>query len=291
MALHLSEVHRILGEKLEAAEILRILRHLGFELIPEPGEEPEFTVQVPSWRLDVEREIDVIEEIARLHGYDKFANTLPAYVGAVVEQPDAQKDKTLRTSLLALGYNEAISLTFISHQDAEQFSAVPVIELANPLSEEASVMRTSMVPGMLNMLAYNLNRVSGNVRLFEAGNVFEAAGDKTAEFKRICMGATGSAVNTSVHQAARALSFFDLKGDVETLLAAFQHGGIDYKADAADYYHPGRSARAVMDGEVVAQFGQIDPEIAAGRKLKQDIFVAELYLDRAVEAGVAGGEV
>ena len=280
VALRVSEVHRILGEKLEAGEILRILRHLGFELIPEPGEEPEFTVQVPSWRLDVEREIDVIEEIARLHGYDKFANTLPAYVGAVVELPDAPKEKKLRTSLLALGYNEAISLTFISHQDAEDFSAVPVIELANPLSEEASVMRTSMVPGMLNMLAYNLNRGSGNVRLFEAGNVFEAAGEETAEFKRICMGATGSAVNTSVHQAARLFSFFDLKGDAETLLAAFQHGGIDYKADAADYYHPGRSARAMMDGEVVAEFGQIDLEIAAGRKLKQDIFVAELYLDR-----------
>jgi phenylalanyl-tRNA synthetase beta chain len=286
VALHLSEVHRILGEKLETAEILRILRHLGFELIPEPGEEPEFTVQVPSWRLDVEREIDVIEEIARLHGYDKFANTLPAYVGAVVELPDAPKEKKLRTSLLALGYNEAISLTFISHQDAEDFSAVPVIELANPLSEEASVMRTSMVPGMLNMLAYNLNRGSGNVRLFEAGNVFEAAGEKTAEFKRICMGATGSAVNTSVHQAARLFSFFDLKGDAETLLAAFQHSRIDYKADAADYYHHGRSARAMMDGEVVAEFGQIDLEIAAGRKLKQDIFVAELYLDRLFKRGL-----
>src|SRR5271169_5306294 len=233
--LRISEVHRILGEKLEAAEILRILRRLGFELIPEPGEEPEFTVQVPSWRLDVEREIDVIEEIARLHGYDKFANTLPAYVGSVVELPDAEKDKRLRTSLLGMGYDEAISLTFISHQDAEQFSAVPVIELANPLSEEASVMRTSMVPGMLNMLAYNLNRGSNNVRLFEAGNVFEAAGEKTAEFKRICMGATGSALNASVHQAARAMSFFDLKGDVETLLAAFQHSGVEYKADAPEY--------------------------------------------------------
>jgi len=286
VALHLSEVHRILGEKLEAAEILRILRRLGFELIPEPGEEIEFTVQVPSWRLDVEREIDVIEEIARLHGYDKFANTLPAYVGSVVELPEAEKDNRLRTSLLALGYNETISLTFISHQDAEQFSAVPVIELANPLSEEASVMRTSMVPGMLNMLAYNLNRGSDNIRLFEAGNVFEAAGDKTAECKRICMGATGSALNTSVHQATRAMSFFDLKGDVETLLAAFQHGGVEYKADAADYYHPGRSACAVMDGEVVAQFGLIHPEIAAGRKLKQDIFVAELYLDRLFKRGL-----
>jgi phenylalanyl-tRNA synthetase beta chain len=283
VALHLSEVHRILGEQLETTEILRILRRLGFELIPEPGEEPEFTVQVPSWRLDVEREIDVIEEIARLHGYDKFANTLPAYVGAVVELPDAEKDKRLRTSLLALGYDEAISLTFISHQDAEQFSSVPVIELANPLSEEASVMRTSMVPGMLNMLAYNLNRGSSDVRLFEAGNVFEAAGEKTAEFKRICMGATGNALNASVHHPARAISFFDLKGDVETLLAAFQHAGLEYKPDAAEYYHP---ACAVMDGEVVAQFGQIHPEIAAARKLKQEIFVAEIYLDRLYKRGL-----
>ncbi len=112
IALHLSEVDRILGEKLGAAEILRILRRLGFELIPEPGEDLEFTVQVPSWRLDVEREIDVIEEIARLHGYDKFANTLPAYVGSVIELPDAEKDRKLRTSLLGLGYDEAISLTF-----------------------------------------------------------------------------------------------------------------------------------------------------------------------------------
>jgi phenylalanyl-tRNA synthetase beta chain len=286
LALHLSEVRRILGEKLEAAEILRILRRLGFELIPEPGEDLEFTVQVPSWRLDVEREIDVIEEIARLHGYDKFANTLPAYVGAVVELPDAEKEKKLRTSLLALGYDEAISLTFISHQDAEQFSSVPVIELANPLSEEASVMRTSMVPGMLNMLAYNLNRGSGDVRLFEAGNVFEAAGETTMEFKRICVGATGSALNASVHQAARPISFFDLKGDVETLLGAFQQVGLEYKADAADYYHPGRSACAVMDGAVVAQFGQIHPEIAAGRKLKQDVFVAEIYSDRLFKRGL-----
>jgi phenylalanyl-tRNA synthetase beta chain len=286
VALHLSEVHRILGEQLETGEILRILRRLGFELIPEPGEELEFTVRVPSWRLDVEREIDVIEEIARLHGYDKFANTLPAYVGAVVELPDAEKEKKLRTSLLALGYDEAISLTFISHQDAETFSSVPVIELANPLSEEASVMRTSMVPGMLNMVAYNLNRGSNNVRLFEAGNVFEAAGDKTAEFKRICMGATGSALNSSVHQAARAVSFFDLKGDLETLLAGFQHVGLEYKTDAAEYYYPGRSACAVIDGEVVAQFGQIHPEIAAQRKIKQDIFVAELYLDRLYKRGL-----
>ncbi len=277
--LRISEVHRILGEPLETTEVLRILKRLGFELMPEPGEEPEFTVRIPSWRLDVEREIDLIEEIARLHGYDKFANTLPAFAGSVIEVPDAKKDEKLRASLLALGYNEAVSLTFISHEDAEQFSNVPVIEVANPLSEEASVMRTSMVPGMLNMLAYNLNRGSNNVRLFESASVFEAAGEKAVEAKRICLGATGSAVSPSVHQAARPFSFFDLKGDVEILLQSCQHSNLQFKPDAADYYHPGRSAQAVMDGEIVAQFGQIHPETAAKRKLREDVFIAELYLD------------
>ncbi len=179
VALHLSEVHRILGEKLETNEIFRILKQLGFEMMPERGGDPDFTVHIPSWRLDVEREIDLVEEVARLHGYDKFANTLPAYAGAVVEPPDAEKDYKLRGSLLALGYNEAVSLTFISHQDAETFSSAPVVELANPQSEEASVMRSSLVPGMLNMLAYNLNRGADNVRLFEAGSIFEAAGAAT----------------------------------------------------------------------------------------------------------------
>jgi phenylalanyl-tRNA synthetase beta chain len=286
VALHLSEVHRILGEKLSTNEIFRVLKQLGFDLMPERGGDPDFTVRIPSWRLDVSREIDVIEEIARLHGYDKFANTLPAYAGAVVELPDAAKGEKLRSTLLALGYNEAISLTFISHSDAKQFSSVPAIELANPLSEEASVMRTSPVPGMLGMLGYNLNRGSENVRLFEAGNVFEASGSTANQLKRICLGATGSAAPPSVHQPARPFSFFDMKGDVEDLLHAFQCETLQYDAQTAKYYHPGRSARAVMDGAVVGQFGQIHPDVAAARKIRQDVFVAELYLDQLYPHGL-----
>ena len=277
--LNRAEVKRILGEDLSDTEIQRILMRLGFGV--NPGKDSDYLVQVPSWRLDVEREIDLIEELARLHGYDKFANTLPAYAGSVIELPDAKKDEKLRSSLLALGYNEAISLTFISHEDAKKFSpAAQAIKLANPLSEEASVMRTSMVPGMLNMLAYNLNRGVDNVRLFEAGNVFEAAVAKSVEMKRICLAATGSAVPPNVHQAPRPISFFDIKGDIENLLGAFQCDSIYYDAHTADYYHPGSSARALMDGATVAQFGQIHRGVAAGRKLRQDVFIAELYLDR-----------
>ena len=118
-----------------------------------PGGEDTYLVHIPSWRLDIEREIDIIEELARLHGYDKFPNTLPAYIGEVRDLPDAHKDARLRSSLLALGYNEAISLTFISKEDARRFRPPPSSTPREPLSDEASVMRTSMVPSMLNMLA------------------------------------------------------------------------------------------------------------------------------------------
>jgi len=287
--LDLREVQRILGEKLSTIEIGRILTRLGFAMLA--GGEERYLVHIPSWRLDIEREIDIIEELTRLHGYDKFSNTLPAYSGEVRELPDAHKDARLRSSLLALGYNETISLTFISKDDARRFSTAPELDLANPLSEEASVMRTSMVPSMLNMLAYNLNRGSDNVRLFESGNVFEASGadsklvEKSLEMKRISMGATGN-VDAEVVRglapgaAARPFSFFDLKGDIESLLAPFSHWTLYCDAQTADYYHPGRSARAVLDGATVAQFGQIHPDVAVARKLRQDVFVAEIYLDR-----------
>src|SRR6202158_852399 len=280
--LDLREVHRILGEELSTLEISRILTRLGFTVLP--GSEDTYLVHIPSWRLDIEREIDIIEELARLHVYDKFANKLPAYSGEVRDLPDAHKDARLRSGLLALGYNEGISLTFISKDDARRFSTAAELDLANPLSDEASVMRTSMVPGMLNMLAYNLNRGSDNVRLFEAGNVFEALGAKALEMKRISIGATGSVDDVvrglAAGAAARPFSFFDLKGDIESLLTPFSQWALYFDPHNGDYYHPGRSARAVLDGGTVAQFGQIHPDVAAARKLRQGVFVAEIYLDR-----------
>src|SRR5271166_2604148 len=252
VVLRVSEVRRILGGNLEPGEIFRILKKLGFTVIPEGQADAQFRVQIPSWRLDVEREIDVIEEIARLHGYDKFENTLPAFSGAVVEPPHAAMDATLRARALALGYNEAVSLTFISHADAEKFSSAAVLELENPLSEEASVMRTSMAPGMLDMLAWNLNRDSENVRLFEMGRVYEMSGGERIEPARACLGATSAAVNASLpaggvldvskgEHAAAAEAFRSFKGDVENLLSAFAGDELKFDRQTADYFHPGRS--------------------------------------------------
>jgi phenylalanyl-tRNA synthetase beta chain len=312
VVLRISEVHRILGGNLTAGEIFRILKKLGFGIIPEGQADTQFRVHIPSWRLDVEREIDVIEEIARLHGYDKFENTLPAYSGAVVELPHAAMDATLRSRALALGYNEAISLTFISHADAEKFSSASVLELENPLSEEASVMRTSMAPGMLDMLAWNLNRDSEMVRLFEMGHVYEMSGGERTEPARACLGATLAAVNSSIPVGAMldvsnrrtsppkpkdgldgapsasqfAEAFRAFKGDVESLLSAFACGEMSFDRQTAEYFHPGRSARVSMDGAVVAQFGQVAESVKAQRKLRQDVFLAEINLERLHAIGL-----
>jgi phenylalanyl-tRNA synthetase beta chain len=307
VVLHVSEVRRILGHGLDTGLIFRLLKRLGFSLIPEGQgdlqDDAQFRVQIPSWRLDVEREIDVIEEIARLHGYDKFENTLPAYSGAVVELPHAEMDATLRKRALALGYNEALSLTFISHADAERFSSAgetKVLELENPLSEEASVMRTSLVPGMLDMLGWNLNRDVPQARLFEIGSVYEmsggVAGEARVEPRRACLGATAAAVRAELpvggkldvskgEQADAAEAFRGFKGDVENLLAAFG-GEAKYDRETAEHFHPGRSARALVNGMVVAQFGQIHPEVAAARKQRQDVFIAEFDLEQLYQIGL-----
>ncbi|HLZ41634.1 MAG TPA: phenylalanine--tRNA ligase subunit beta [Candidatus Sulfotelmatobacter sp.] len=299
IVLRVSEVRRILGEGLDAGLIFRLLKRLGFNLIPEGQQDAQFRVHVPSWRLDVEREIDVIEEIARLHGYDKFENTLPAYSGAVVELPHAAMGAAFRKRALALGYNEALSLTFISHADAERFStsqSAKVLELENPLSEEASVMRTSLVPGMLDMLAWNLNRDVPDARLFEIGSTYQLSGSEREEPKKACLGATATAVRNLLtvggtldvskgEQAAAAEAFRGFKGDVENVLAAFA-GEVHYDNEAADYFHPGRSARARVNGAVVAQFGQIHPEIVMARKLRQAVFVAEFDLEQLYTLGL-----
>lgn len=285
LKLRRSEILRILGQEISDKDVKRILGRLGFGLHGSTG---VWQVTLPSWRLDVEREIDLIEEIARLHGYNNFKNTLPAFKGAVVEQPHERKHDAVRDRLLALGYDETISTTFISHAEAEQFAAgAKAVELANPLSEEAAVMRTSLVPGMLGMLAHNLNRGVTSAQLFESGNVFEMADGKTGERMHLCLGATGNAVEASANEASRTYSFFDLKGAVEEILSAFERNSIYFDTDAqAAHYHPGRSARVALDGRTVGRMGQLSAEIAAARKLKQDVFIAEIFLERLYEHGL-----
>ena len=234
---------------------------------------------IPTWRMDVEREIDLIEEIARVYGFNNFVNTLPAFSGAVVEQPYAVPEAKIRARLLALGYDEAISPTFISKSDAEQFATTRAVALENPLSEEAPLLRNSLLPGMLNMLAWNFNRGATDVRLFEMGNVFAAGGDRVHQRYQACIAGTGAVPETSLEQAARELNFFDLKGDVEILLDVFSTESLRFEAPGPKYLHPGRSAKIVLNGSTVGELGQLHADHAADRKFKQAVWIAQLDLE------------
>lgn len=274
--LRLSEVKRILGKDIPAKDVEHVLTHLGF--VVKKKSEGAYDVVIPTWRLDVEREIDLVEEIARIHGYNQFPNTLPAFHGGLVELDYQPKFDKLRSTLLALGYNEALSNTFIAKEDSQKFSSNQPVAIANPLSEEASSMRTSLLPGMLQMLAYNLNRGTEEVRLFESGHIYTMEGAATDERPSMSVGATGAIISSG--DATEVFRRF--KGDIESLLEPFAQnaGALYFDPQSGEYFHPGCSARAVLNGATVAKFGQVSPEIAAARKIKQPVYVAEIALDR-----------
>ncbi|WP_158748577.1 phenylalanine--tRNA ligase subunit beta [Acidobacterium sp. S8] len=248
----------------------------------------EYPVKLPSWRLDLEREIDLIEEIARVYGYNRFQNTLPSFEGAVVELPWAEKESTIRTTLRGLGWTEAVSSTFCSAADAAAFAPQPnsAVPLGNPLSEEAGMLRPSLASGMLGMLALNLNRDMEDVMLFELGTVFHGSTDRVEEKPSLSIGATGKLPLEGPHQPSRELDFYDMKGSIEALLGKFSSKSIYFDRFPSDsglmpaWLHPGRSARAVIDGATVGYFGQLHPAEAQRRKLKQLVFVGEIYVDR-----------
>jgi phenylalanyl-tRNA synthetase beta chain len=288
IALASSEVKRILGVSVPPAEIARILHRLGFAVerfVVEPqaadANTAEFAVTVPTWRLDVEREIDLIEEVARIYSYFRIPSTLPSFGGGVIELPNARKQAELRRRLLALGYNESLSSTFIPQEDARFFAHSEPVRIANPLSEEAAYMRTTLVPGLLSQVAYNLNRGNSDVRLFEAGHVYAMQGETVDEHDALALVSTGAALDLGVHGKPEPLNFFHIKGDIEQVLAAFD---LDAKAVTFDrtvpaWLHPGRAVRAQLAGKTIAIFGQLHPDVAALRKFKQEIFIAEIFVE------------
>jgi len=291
IGLQVCEVKRILGTTEDPEGITpeiteSVLTALGCKL--QKSAEDSYEVTLPSWRLDLEREVDLIEEVARVYGYNRFANTLPNFAGSVVALPYAEKEQTLRTTMLALGWNEAVSSTFCSVTDAVTFAPQPdsAIKIGNPLSEEAGMLRPSLIPGMLTMLAGNLNRDIENVALFELGTAFSGSTDKVEERPALAFGATGHLGASSPFHQPQPIDFYTLKGAVEELLAKFSARSRYIDAFPIDsgllpqWLHPGRAARAVVDGLTVGHFGQLHPTEAQQRKLKQPVFLGELYLDR-----------
>jgi phenylalanyl-tRNA synthetase beta chain len=291
--LALSEVQRILGttideEGITAATVEGVLLALGCGLASQQGGDAAWLVTLPSWRLDLDREIDLIEEVARVYGYNRFANTLPAFGEGVRALPWAEKESEVRRALLAAGFHEAIASTFCSPAEAALTAPQPglSVPLGNPLSEEAGVLRPSLIPGMLAMIAGNLHRDVSDVRLFELGTVFSGTTEKVEERPSLAFGAVGALPELGALHAGRAIDFHDVKGVVEQVVARFQSRA-DYfdrfPAEAGltpEWLHPYRAARVAVDGATVGWFGQLHPREAAARKLKEPVLVGELYLDR-----------
>ncbi len=307
VALALSEVRRILGttvdeEGITAETVEGVLKALGCGLASQqtsksasqPESEAAWLVTLPSWRLDLEREIDLIEEVARVYGYNRFANTLPAFGEGVRALPWAEKESEVRRTLLAAGFHEAIGSTFCSAAEARLTAPQPglMVPLGNPLSEEAGALRPSLVPGMLTMIAGNLNRDVSDVRLFEMGTVFSGTTEKVEERPAVAFGAVGGLPEQGALHTARTIEFHDVKGAVEQVLARFQARAVYFDRFPAEagltpgWLHPYRAARVVVEGATVGWFGQLHPreaearKLAAARKLKEPVLVGELYLDR-----------
>ncbi len=302
VVLKLSEVRRILGETVDeegiaAAIVEDVLTALGCGLAEFAGlaglaelakDDAAWLVTLPSWRLDLEREIDLIEEVARVYGYNRFANTLPEFGEGVRALPWAESEAAVRRTLLAAGFHEAIASTFCSAAEARLTAPQPglVVPLGNPLSEEAGVLRPSLVPGMLGMIAGNLHRDVSDVRLFELGTVFSGTTEKVEERPAVVFGAVGSLPELGALHAARNFDFFDVKGAVEQVLAQFEARAVYFDRFPAEagltpgWLHPYRAARVAVEGATVGWFGQLHPSVAAGRKLKEPVLVGELYLDR-----------
>ncbi len=303
ISLSVREVQRHLGTTVEDAAgesalrsslVEQYLTSLGCRL-ERTDEAGSYAVTLPSWRLDLEREIDLIEEVARVFGYNRFANTLPTPL-PVRRHGTAGQERALRTRLLALGFTEAISSTFASAAEATLFrpetteevteDGAPLqhVPMENPLSAEAGLLRPTLLPGMLAMLAHNLNRDVREVRLFEQGQVFlgtadgEEIGD-VVETASLVLGVTSATAQRTPLYSAEDAPIFELKGAIESLTSLFQlQGGEEAlsfsTAGVPAWIEGGRGGVALLHNRPFAAFGELARAEQATRKLRQPVYLA-----------------
>ena len=279
-----SQIRRHLGIDVAATEVEEILTALGFEL---SADESGWTVSAMSHRLDVEREIDLVEEVARIYGFAKIPATLPLMGVAPEPEPQAAEDARMRAAVRGLGYDETIGFSFISSEEAERFGSGQAVRLRNPLSRLWDVMRNSAVPTMVRALEWNLRRNQAYVRLAEFGRVYSRTGADYEEPQVLTLGASGTARPSSWAEPTRTIGFYDLKADVSTLLAPFLPDSPSIVTEGLPpYYRSKHAAGLKLNGETLAWFGELDPDLARERKIRQPIWVAEILLDRVYSRGL-----
>ncbi|MFT3761808.1 MAG: phenylalanine--tRNA ligase subunit beta [Pseudoxanthomonas sp.] len=292
IALRRARIARVLGVDIAAVDVERILRALGMS-VEATGE--GWNVTAPSRRFDIAIEEDLIEELARIHGYERIPTTLPGAAARIAAPSETALDAaSIRRQLVAREMLETINFAFVDVQWLRSWgleaSAVP---LANPLSAELAVMRTSLLPGLVAALQRNLARQAGRVRLFEIGNVFksEEPGSEPVETLRIAAAVCGDArAEQWGERPPRNVDFHDLKGDLESLAAA-SGAALEFRPSTAAFGHPGRSADVYRDNSRIGWIGQLHPRLSRALDLDADVLAFELDLQplavRALPRAVA----
>ncbi|MBF0416870.1 MAG: phenylalanine--tRNA ligase subunit beta [Magnetococcales bacterium] len=276
-------VNRLGGIDLTPERMNTLLSALGCQVLPISGEEPRFMVIPPSWRHDLKREEDLVEEIVRLHGYDQVPTTLPR-VPAAPPVPDAQRllAEQVREIFVGLGYQEAIDYAFVAPEIQSRFdAAVTPVRLLNPLSEEQSVLRTTLIAGLIETAQRNLNRGNMRLRLFEMGRVFLPRTEDGVldEVERLACLLCGPVEEVSAHAAVRAVDFFDLKGDMEALFAALTGSMPELSVGGPAFLHPLRCAAIRgAGGRAIGWVGQLHPAEQAALDIRREIYLLELDL-------------
>lgn len=302
-----AEFLRVMGADVSDREIEAILGALGFAPI-RTGENrgasgsllAAWECTQPSWRAEVEREIDLIEEVARVYGLDKFPPRLPAARQGALRLPKFDPELRLRERLIGLGYREILTIPHVAEERDALFRPANVLpaRLANPLSEEASVLRSTGIVTMAAALEWNLNHGQRNVRLFEIGRHYRLDGAHSVETPVLTLGATGESREKGIYETPRSYDFADLKGDLDAIGALA--GSFTWQPGGADWLHAARcgtihlntvilseakdrrSMEAIgtpPDSSALGLAGQLARRIAEKLKLRQDIFLAELRLE------------
>jgi phenylalanyl-tRNA synthetase beta chain len=288
-----ARVSAVLGVELSRDAIVGHLISLGLALVAETGS--ELTFEVPSHRVDLEREIDLIEEVARLHGYDEIPVTLPKVEMRAGERPASRITADhARDALVAAGMAEAVSLSFIDPAEDERLGLGEgdalrrKVTIRNPLNSETSVLRSTLLPGLLRAAGLNARRQTGAVRLFEVGRTFHpvAGQDLPREVQRVGAVLSGERYPLGWLADTQGVDFFDAKGIVEGFLATLGVDGVAWEA-ATDrpWLHPGRGARVVLDGAELGWCGQLHPDRVEAYQVPEQTLVFELDLDRLQRAG------
>jgi len=265
----------VLGTPVAEDRARQILTGLGFAVTEQPA---AWEVEIPSWRGDVGREADLIEEVGRHVGIDRIPSTVPASRGAEGLRPVQVATRAVREALVGAGLAEVINYAFVSDAEAGAH-APPRLHLANPLSEEQAALRSSLVmPGLLSTLRANLRQGRRDVRVFELGRVFGATPQGPAEEPRVAVLLAGAAApHWSSEQ--RAADFYDAKGVVELLGRRLGIGTFTFEADGVPgFLHPSKAAVVSLDGRPRGYVGSLHPDVAEAWDLRDEAVVAELEL-------------